>query len=485
MKLTLPTQLRTVATLFFGMALLSATSVFYLVDKMTADGRVVNYAGIVRGGSQRLVKLELAGAPNNPLRDRIESILQGLIHGSSALSLPPATDPAFLARMREVAASWTLLRGSIEAVRTSPDARPGLMDQSEKFFELTNQAVGTAEIAATRKVRTLKVAQSWLLGASLVLGLVVALGLVRGILRSTHAVSDALLEGSERNTTMARQVADASQQLASGCAEQAAALEETSASLEEMSSMTRRTTEDTQAARDLASQTRVAAEAGLGEMQEMQRAMDSLQSSSECIAKVLKSIDEIALQTNLLALNAAVEAARAGDAGSGFAVVAGEVRALAQRSADAARETATNVESTLARTSHGVALSRRVTEGLQEIVAKAREVDHLVLRIANATREQSQGISQINDAVVQMDRVTQTNAATAQQTASASEYLSAGANTIRASVSDLLALTGSEPRPNAKPELTAPGGGSIPGTDRPPATSAPSSLTAVPARAVG
>jgi methyl-accepting chemotaxis protein len=208
--------------------------------------------------------------------------------------------------------------------------------------------------------------------------------------------------------------------------------------------MTKRNAENALSAKDLSSETRQAAETGSANMQEMNRAMADIQSASGNISKIIKTIDEIAFQTNILALNAAVEAARAGEAGAGFAVVADEVRNLAQRSANAAKETAEKIEDSIAKSANGVALSGKVTESLGQIVTKARQVDELVAEIATASREQSQGIDQVNTAVTQMDKVTQTNAATAEESASASEELSAQAATLRELVAGLQQLvTGS------------------------------------------
>jgi methyl-accepting chemotaxis protein len=247
---------------------------------------------------------------------------------------------------------------------------------------------------------------------------------------------------SEQTAASASQISASSQTLAEGASEQAASLEETSASLEEMASMTRRNAENAQSAKDLAAQARAAADAGAADMREMNEAIGGIKSSSDNIAKIIKTIDEIAFQTNILALNAAVEAARAGEAGMGFAVVAEEVRNLAQRSAEAARETTAKIEDSIARSEAGVEISAKVAARLAEIVAKARQVDELVAEIATASREQSQGIEQVNTAVTQMDKVTQGNAAAAEESASASEELNAQAQTLKDAVSDLLALVG-------------------------------------------
>jgi methyl-accepting chemotaxis protein len=209
-----------------------------------------------------------------------------------------------------------------------------------------------------------------------------------------------------------------------------------------MASMTKRNSENAQKANDLAKQARSAADKGVGDMQTMSSAMEAIKVSSDDIAKIIKTIDEIAFQTNILALNAAVEAARAGEAGMGFAVVADEVRNLAQRSAQAAKETAGKIEGAIAKTAQGVDISSKVAVTLNEIVTKVRQVDELVAEVAGASREQTQGATQINTAVGQMDKVTQSNAANAEESAAAAEELNAQAATMKESVTELMQLVG-------------------------------------------
>lgn len=247
-------------------------------------------------------------------------------------------------------------------------------------------------------------------------------------------------EGAEQVSSASSQVAAASQTLAEGASQQAASLEETSASLEEMTSMVKRNADSAQQAKELSTQTRAAAETGLSDMQTMQQSIDAIRASSAEVGKIIKGIEEIAFQTNILALNAAVEAARAGEAGAGFAVVADEVRNLAQRSALAARETAAKIEDSVSKSNQGVQVSTKVAESLNQIAAKARGVDDLVGEIAAASKEQAQGIAQVNIAVTQLDKVTQSNAASAEESASASEELKAQAAAQKETLSELTSL---------------------------------------------
>lgn len=276
--------------------------------------------------------------------------------------------------------------------------------------------------------------------ASLLIGATLALVISKSLSRTLGSISQTLAEGADNVASASGQISSASQMLANGAGDQAASLEETSASLEEMASMTQRNSDNAEKAKSLTVETRTVADTGAADMREMTKAMDDIKGASDNIAKIIKTIDEIAFQTNILALNAAVEAARAGESGMGFAVVADEVRNLAQRSAAAAKDTAALIEDSINKSARGVLLNAKVGQELADIATKSRQIDDLVGEITTACREQSQGISQINLAVSQMDKVTQSNAASAEESASASVELNGQAMALKQTMCELEAL---------------------------------------------
>ena len=274
------------------------------------------------------------------------------------------------------------------------------------------------------------------------IGAVASVFVTRGITRPLSRVAERLSSESSLSTRASLQVAKASQEIANGASSQAAALEESSSALHEMSSMTVRNSESAQTAKRLASEARQTADSGASEMDEMKAAMSAIRTSSHEISKIIKTIDEIAFQTNILALNAAVEAARAGDAGMGFGVVADEVRSLAQRCAQAARDTAEKISDSTTKSEQGVSISGRMADHLTAIVTRIRQLDEMIGGIATASHEQSDGINQLNQTVAGMDRITQANAALAEETAASSEELRSQATQVQHAVGEILAMLG-------------------------------------------
>jgi signal transduction histidine kinase len=287
-------------------------------------------------------------------------------------------------------------------------------------------------------------AQVWIAGMAVVVvsGVGMAIGVLfaRSVSRALGRIIVQLTEGAGQVASASSQVSSASQSLAEGATEQAAGLQETSSSLEEMSSMTKQNAGNAQQANVLAAEAKKAAAVGASSMSQMNAAIQEIQKSADETAKIIKVIDEIAFQTNLLALNAAVEAARAGEAGKGFAVVAEEVRNLAMRSAEAAKDTAGRIEESVKNSKNGVDIAGEVGKVLEAIVQSVGKTTDLVSEIAAASQEQAQGIDQVNTTVSQMDKVTQQNAANAEESASASEELSAQAESMKEIVGQLVAM---------------------------------------------
>jgi methyl-accepting chemotaxis protein len=296
-----------------------------------------------------------------------------------------------------------------------------------------------------------------LLVLAVLLGSTIARALSRGI-NTLHQISGSMVSA-------AGQFSNSSQVVAQGSSEQAAALEETSASLEEIAAMTQRTSENANSGKALSKEARSSADVGLNwitqmsqtlvgirsAVMEMESSVREMQGSSQEVANIINTIDEIAFQTNLLALNAAVEAARAGEAGMGFAVVADEVRALAQRSAQAAKETSQKIDSSLRLSEQSGTASGKVVKSLIEvestagnlqqvfegIVKQITSLDDIINEMAGACGEQSTGIAQVNMSITQLDTVTQGNAAIAEENAGVASELNTHIQSLKGVVGDL------------------------------------------------
>jgi len=324
--------------------------------------------------------------------------------------------------------------------------------------------------AGTRLARTSTWTAIVLLSISLAVGAAVVL-IVRNINRTLQNAAAGLSQTAEQVASAAGQISSSSQALAQGVSEQAASITQTSASSEEITTMTRRTADHSHAATDLMDETSTVVADANRTLQLMQTSMRDINASSDKIGEIIKVIDGIAFQTNILALNAAVEAARAGDAGMGFAVVADEVRNLAQRSAQAAKDTAALIQESITKSSDGSTKLDQLASAIRHITERADKVKALIKEVSVGSEEQARGVEQIARAMTQMEQVTQSSAASAEQAASAGESMSAQATNMRHVVEELEQMVGGRRRagfPTGEPSTRRARKASLPGENPSP-----------------
>jgi methyl-accepting chemotaxis protein len=273
-------------------------------------------------------------------------------------------------------------------------------------------------------------------------GVIVNLTISRSITRPILTVIDGMQESANEAADASGKMTRSGKIVAKDAQQQAAYLQETSASLVQISSTTSANAEQANQADGLMRNATNSVGSAMQAMNDLASSMDIIQRSSKQVVGVLKNLDQIAFQTNILALNAAVEAARAGEAGSGFSVVADEVRSLARRSTDSARQSAEIIEKTIADVGKGVALVSRAHEAFGEVSAKISSGSQMVSRIAANSKEQARGIAQIGEALTKIEKVTQSNAASAQETAESASSMAAQIQSTRQHLEDLVSVFG-------------------------------------------
>jgi methyl-accepting chemotaxis protein len=305
-------------------------------------------------------------------------------------------------------------------------------------LERSEQDTRTSNAKAVRGMTSLIAVSSAV--SVIVLCLIIYWIVSRVIIKPIDIISQGLNQGSDQVASASNQLASASHSVAEKASEQAASIEETSSSLEEMSSMVKQNANNSKEAARLVDISAQSMKTSHKFLKQTQSCMTKISSDGEKTSKLLKNIDEIAFQTNLLALNAAVEAARAGESGAGFAVVAAEVRNLAQRAASTAKDTEKLINTTLENMKEGVDLVSTTMKEFYKMGDDAQRVSELFVEINAASQEQSQGIGEINSAVAQMDKVVQQNAANAEESASASEEMSTQAGLMKGMVEELVVL---------------------------------------------
>ncbi len=361
-------------------------------------------------GIEMLAKLKEVSDTAIPLMNQlVESVQYG--KGQTLVDVSEAT-----AKINE----WTLDITQLQSI-SDKNSEEAIASARQTYVECFKMLIGLVIIA-------------------LLLGMVMAFYITRSITKPMNSVASRIGESAGQVAAASGQLSASAQQLSQGSTEQAAAIEETSSTLQEAASRLQQSSVNSQRASELSEQATESASKGNAEMREMMDSIQEIKSSSVQIGKIIKVIDDIAFQTNILALNAAIEAARAGEAGMGFAVVAEEVRNLAQRSAQAAKDTTAIIENNIVLSGRGVAVAERVHEALNTITSQAKKVNELMNEIAAASQEQSQGVEQVTKAMIQVETVTQQNAANAEESASASEELNSQAESMRKIVRELSEL---------------------------------------------
>ena len=320
------------------------------------------------------------------------------------------------------------------------EAKNAMLSTANGAVEASQEASAEQKNQMTSQIRSSNRFTLIMTGGAILLGVLLSIWLTRMITRPVNRIIEGLSETSDQVNSASVQVADASQSLAEGASEQAASIEETSSSMEEMAAMTQQNADHANQAKRMMEEVEKIVRTVNDHMEDMTGAVSEINRSSEETSKIIKTIDEIAFQTNLLALNAAVEAARAGEAGAGFAVVADEVRSLAMRAGDAARNTTQLIDNTLQAVKKGSDLTQATQEAFKQNVEITGKVGNLIQEIAAASNEQTEGIGQVTNAVGQMDKIVQQNAANAEESASAAEQMKGQSNQLKKFVGDLVAL---------------------------------------------
>jgi hypothetical protein len=363
-------------------------------------------------------------------RDQSEKFQKGVID-----VLARTNDPV------EIEALFAKMGDQVDAMR---DSRTGMLDGLQSIYDMNRDEI--TKVNEEAKIKSANFNNMFMIIAfvSIFFAILLAWALIRSITRAITDSVTTIRDGAMQITSASDQVASSSASLAQGASEQASSVEEVSATLEESTAINTQNVDNARQADILAKNSNDSARAGYEKGEQLSHSMHAITESAAKISGIIKTIDQIAFQTNLLALNAAVEAARAGEHGLGFAVVADEVRNLAQRAASAAKETSDIIEEVVGQIKEGNEIALATHTAFQDIVEQSKKVSDLIGEIATAGKEQSEGMTQINQAMGQVDQVTQQVAANSEEAAAAAEELNAQATSMMETVRILAAMVGME-----------------------------------------
>jgi len=456
--MTLQKKINFMLLAFIILGVLNAVVIHYVVGVQKSNGRAINLAGRQRMLTQKMSKeIFIANSMvSEGERQRIIGdikktanlfavTLNGLLNGDMSQGLTAVSDEETRQKLLEVQEMWAEFSQAVQLfVESEPGSEQGaaalasVHARNLPLLKTMNAAVGLYE--KNNNLDRVFFVQGGLTFTVLLVAVMAWFILRNNVIMPLKGVSSVLGESAHSVENISETVSEAATSVADRASSQAAATEESAASLEEITSMTKMNADNTKSANEEMHLTKKIAEKAYVFMEDMNQAMEDIREASEETQKIVKTIDEIAFQTNLLSLNAAVEAARAGEAGAGFAVVADEVRNLALRSADSAQSTSTLIENIVQRIEGGASLVKKVTGSFKEVADGSTKVAVLLDEITRANGEQSLGVEQIAIGINEMDRLTQENAATSEESASASQEMRNEAIRLKELVKQLLFL---------------------------------------------
>lgn len=455
---TLNSKLSGILIVFFIIGIVNAAIILFVVQQQKASGRAINLAGRQRMLTQKmskesfyLVNTSIQAEQKKIIREikntsaLFDRTLTGLINGDSEQGLKPCKDKNVLQKLDEVKGLWGVFYSHINTlIEYGPETDEGqralklIKEKNMPLLKTMNEGVQLFE--KSNSLDAIITIQSFLL-LLIIITVVAAWFFTRkSIITPLKYFSASLDESAEDISNAAATVASGAETIADQANCQAAAVEQSSASLEEITSISKLNADNTTEANRHMQETQKIVEKAYIYMEKMKKSMEDISASGKEISNIVKTIDDIAFQTNLLSLNASVEAARAGEAGAGFAVVANEVRNLALRAAEAAKNTSQKVDGVLGKINDGSKLVEQSTNAFNEVAESSKKVAALTNEIVQSIKEQSIGISQINIAINEMDTVTEQNAATSEESASAAKNMHLQSQQLLDIVNQLTAL---------------------------------------------